>query len=177
MQRLHDLELRLRRHLVPSEHGLHLARVRHHLPAGEPRVVRRRVGADPAGAVRRREHVLHGEELGVQGGDVEVLHQPAGDDVAGAGGEVRVGGRHRRQHVGVDGRLEPAGAVLDAAHDPVGGEGGEGVAEQRQVDEDVVVRLHDKLGLRAEDGAPLQAHHRLQREVPVRVLGNNSIET
>ena len=33
-----------------------------------------------------------------------------------------------------------------------------GAVQERNVDEDVVVRLHDVLGLRAEDGAPLEAH-------------------
>ena len=45
-----------------------------------------------------------------------------------------------------------------------------GAVQERDVDEDVVVRLHDVLGLRAEDGAPLEAHDGLQGEVAVCIL-------
>ena len=45
-----------------------------------------------------------------------------------------------------------------------------GAVQERNVDEDVVVRLHDVLGLRAEDGAPLEAHDGLESEVAVGIL-------
>ena len=42
--------------------------------------------------------------------------------------------------------------------------------QQGDVDKDVVICLHDIFGLRTEDGAPLQTHYRLQRQVVVGVL-------
>ena len=45
-----------------------------------------------------------------------------------------------------------------------------GAVQERDIDEDVVVGLHDVLGLRAEYGAPLQPHDSLQSEVPVCIL-------
>ena len=65
-------------------------------------------------------------------------------------------------------RKRPSLSVFDAPDDFLLAE--VGAVQERNIDKDVVVGLHDVLGLRAEYGAPLEAHHSLQSEVSVCIL-------
>lgn len=62
----------------------------------------------------------------------------------------------------------PSLAVFDATGDSLLAE--VGAVQERNIDKDVVIGLHDVLRLRAEYGAPLEPHDSLQSEVSVRIL-------